>query len=154
MTALLSAFRPGQMGGVAIARLLTGLANPSGKLAQNWVRSAGAAMSGASPWLQYRVGKWVANHRSSVDPDGRVYDPYNDEPGSPLFHFGFGLSYTSFRMDRCECMLTVTRGSYTRARLSSTLASASRTPRSAWTGVNACLRSHVDMDMDMDMAVT
>jgi len=28
-----------------------------GKLAQNWVRHAGQAMSGASPWLQWRVGK-------------------------------------------------------------------------------------------------
>ena len=96
--AVLSAFRPGQMGGVALARLLLGKANPSGKLAQNWVRSAGQSMSGASPWLQWRVGKWVANHRSAPDPDGRVYDPYNDEPSTPLFHFGHGLSYTSFAM--------------------------------------------------------
>jgi len=57
-------------------------------------------MSGASPWLQYRVGKWVANHRSTPDPDGRVYDAYNDEPGTPLFHFGHGLSYTSFAMSQ------------------------------------------------------
>ena len=78
---------------------------------QNWVRSAGQSMSGASPWLQWRVGKWVANHRSPTDPDGyttacqrcyslwhvfthrlalcrsRVYDPYNDGPATPLFHF-------------------------------------------------------------------
>jgi len=100
--ALLSAFRPGQMGGVAIARLLLGKANPSGKLAQNWARSAGQAMSGATPWLQYRVGKWVANHRSDPDPDGRVYDDYQDEAGSPLFHFGHGLSYTSFNMSALE----------------------------------------------------
>jgi beta-glucosidase len=98
VSGIFSAFRPGQMGGVAIANLLTGKANPSGCLAQNWVRSAGQAMSGASPWLQWRVGKWVANHRSTPDPDGRVYDPYNDGPATPLFHFGLGLSYTTFAM--------------------------------------------------------
>ena len=39
VTAMLSAFRPGQMGGVALANLLSGKVNPSGKLAQSWVRS-------------------------------------------------------------------------------------------------------------------
>jgi hypothetical protein len=62
-----------QMGGVAIANLLSGDANPSGKLCQSWVRSAGQAMSGAAPFLQWRVGKWVANHRGPMDPDGRYY---------------------------------------------------------------------------------
>ena len=53
------------MGGVAVANLLTGAANPSGKLAQNWVRSVGQVMSGASPFLQWRVGKWAANTRGT-----------------------------------------------------------------------------------------
>jgi beta-glucosidase len=69
--AFMTAFRPGQMGGVAIANILTGITSPSGKLAQNWVRNAGQSMSGASPWLQWRVGKWVANHRGTPDPVSR-----------------------------------------------------------------------------------
>merc|ERR1712110_545661 len=96
----------GQMGGVALANLLAGKTNPSGKLAQNWLRNAGQAGSGASPWLQWRVGKWVANARGQMDPDGRRYDQYNDDHSSyggmgegradPLFYFGSGLSYTTF----------------------------------------------------------
>jgi beta-glucosidase len=70
VSAILAAFRPGQMGGVGISNLIIGKANPSGKLGQNWVRSAGQARSGASPWLQWRVGKWVANKRGCTDKDG------------------------------------------------------------------------------------
>eukprot|EP01047_Picozoa_sp_COSAG01_P006712 COSAG01_NODE_246_length_20450_cov_195.166822_25_plen_131_part_00 len=79
---MLSAFRPGQMGGIALANIIVGKTNPSGKLAQSWVRSAGQAMSGAAPFLQWRVGKWVANHRGPADPDGRYYDPYNTHAGA------------------------------------------------------------------------
>ena len=120
VTSMLSAFRPGQAGGTAIARILSGKVNPSGKLAQSWVRSAGQAMSGGAPFLQWRVGKWAANHRGPMDPDGRYYDPYNTHAGAhptdaaatildkdltrkpqpseaaPLFRFGTGLSYTTF----------------------------------------------------------
>jgi beta-glucosidase len=108
VAAILSGFRPGQMGGVAIANLLTGKAVPSGKLCQNWVRNAGQSRSGASPWLQWRVGKWVANTRGPADPDGRYYNQYNSgnteaetadngvSRADPLFRFGDGLSYTTF----------------------------------------------------------
>ena len=82
VTAMFAAFRPGQMGGVAVANLISGKTNPSGKLAQSWVRSAGQAMSGAAPFLQWRVGKWVANKRGPADPDGRHYDPYNTHAGA------------------------------------------------------------------------
>jgi len=102
VSAIFSAFRPGQQGGVAIANLITGVANPSGKLAQNWVRAVGHVGSGASPWLQWRVGKWEANGRGSPDPDGRYYDNYQTIDGSasgvatPLFRLGEGMSYTTF----------------------------------------------------------
>lgn len=45
------------------------------------------------------VGKWVANHRGNPDADGRVYDGYaasQYKDSSPLFRFGYGLSYTTF----------------------------------------------------------
>lgn len=109
VSAIFSAFRPGQMGGVAIANLLTGAAVPSGKLAQNWVRDVGQVRSGATPWLQWRVGKWVANDMGCADADGRCYDEYRtgDVPGSPadpsfdaspMFRLGQGLSYTTFEI--------------------------------------------------------
>ena len=55
-------------------------------------------MHGASsPWLQQIRGKWIANGRSQADPDGRIYDPYVDGPSTPLFYFGYGLSYGTFK---------------------------------------------------------
>jgi hypothetical protein len=109
VTAIFSAFRPGQMGGVAISNLITGVATPSGKLAQNWVRDVGMTGSGASPWLQWRVGKWAANTRGVPDPDGRYYDSYNSIDGSPsglvrlLFRIMLGGGYTCLGVECCCC---------------------------------------------------
>jgi beta-glucosidase len=53
--ALLAAWRPGEEGGNAIADIIFGDANPSGKLAQAWPRSAGYIHSPSNPWYQTRV---------------------------------------------------------------------------------------------------
>eukprot|EP00658_Telonema_sp_P-2_P002988 TRINITY_DN11096_c0_g2_i6.p1 TRINITY_DN11096_c0_g2~~TRINITY_DN11096_c0_g2_i6.p1 ORF type:complete len:458 (+),score=121.41 TRINITY_DN11096_c0_g2_i6:146-1519(+) len=45
---LLSGFRPGQMGGVAIANLIAGVSSPSGKLAQSWVPPLGFGLRACS----------------------------------------------------------------------------------------------------------
>ena len=79
--ALLVAGRPGEVGGQAIWDILTGAVNPSGRLAQNWVRHVGAIRSPANPWFQQRGGSTSA---------------FVSEPSTPLFPFGFGLSYTQF----------------------------------------------------------
>ena len=98
--AVVEAWRPGEMGAYAIVDVLSGAVNPSGKLASQWAQGVGQLGSGAQPWLQRRVAKWVANARSAPDPtDGRVYDPYVTSgyaTSAPLFRFGHGLSYTAF----------------------------------------------------------
>ena len=97
--ALLWAGRPGEEGGGAILDVLLGKVNPSGRLQANWPRSVGQVGSGSTPWYQSVRGKWVANARGKADPDGRVYDNYaydvNDP--TPLFYFGYGLSYTTYQ---------------------------------------------------------
>lgn len=98
MAAVLEAWRPGEMGAQAIVDILSGKVNPSGKLASQWAQNVGQMGSGAQPWLQRRVAKWVANGRSAPDADGREYDAYVSTQYSslPLFRFGHGLSYTSW----------------------------------------------------------
>ena len=73
--ALLTAWYPGEQGGKAIASILFGDANPSGRLPVSIPRS---------------VGQLPVYYSQ-----GRVRD-YMDEKAAPLYPFGYGLSYTTF----------------------------------------------------------
>lgn len=79
--ALLSAWRPGEEGGNAVLDIVLGRVNPSGRLAQSWPQSAGRVHQ-FTPWFTKRSTPTAA------------YAPDN-QPTSPLFPFGFGLSYSS-----------------------------------------------------------
>jgi beta-glucosidase len=76
--AVVDAWYPGEQGGIAIADVLFGDANPAGRLPITFPVSEGQLP------LYY-------NHK----PTGRG-DDYVDLTGMPLFPFGFGLSYTTF----------------------------------------------------------
>ena len=76
--ALLTAWYPGERGGAALASVLLGDANPSGRLPLSVPRDAGQLP------VYYQ--------------QGRVND-YADMSGSPLYPFGYGLGYTTFSYD-------------------------------------------------------
>eukprot|EP01060_Flectonema_neradi_P009734 TRINITY_DN1693_c0_g1_i8.p1 TRINITY_DN1693_c0_g1~~TRINITY_DN1693_c0_g1_i8.p1 ORF type:complete len:751 (+),score=187.02 TRINITY_DN1693_c0_g1_i8:54-2306(+) len=99
VSSLLWIGRPGE-GGNALKEILLG-AEPSGRLQASWPKYVGHVHSGAQPFQQPLVGKWVSNQRSKPELDGRVYDNYVSDPfgeARPLFYFGFGLSYSTFKM--------------------------------------------------------
>ncbi|MYM63956.1 glycoside hydrolase family 3 C-terminal domain-containing protein [Pseudomaricurvus sp. HS19] len=87
--AILEAYLGGQAGASALAKVLFGLANPSGKLAETFPLRCADAPSDAwfpgEPRLsQYREGLWVGYR-------------YFDTVGQPVrYPFGHGLSYTRF----------------------------------------------------------
>jgi beta-glucosidase len=84
--AVLFAWHPGVTGGLGVADVLFGDVNPSGRLPVTFPRSTGQIP------LYY-------NHRSTGRPmpqGSRRYSRYVDSLDSPLFPFGFGLSYTTF----------------------------------------------------------
>lgn len=83
--ALLAGFRLGEEGGSAVYDVVTGAANPSGKLPQAWPRSVGQVFGPASPYLYPFQG----NH---------MYENYTDAPSSPLFAFGAGLSFSQWAL--------------------------------------------------------
>ena len=74
---------PGTQGGAAVANLLFGDAAPGGKLPFNWPRNIGQIP------LPYA-------HLTSHKP-GWAEERYWNEPNSPLYPFGFGLTYVPFR---------------------------------------------------------
>ena len=79
----------GQAGAGALADVLTGRVNPSGKLAETWPLSYGD-----TPAFRYFPGKErTAEYREGLYIGYRYYDTADI---SVRFPFGFGLSYTSF----------------------------------------------------------
>ncbi|KQS54074.1 glycoside hydrolase [Brevundimonas sp. Leaf363] len=80
--AILEAWYPGTRGGAAVAAALFGDANPGGKLPVTWPRSVGQVP------IYY-------GHNTTQAPNDQD-ERYWDEPSTPLYEFGYGLSYTSF----------------------------------------------------------
>jgi len=86
--AILEAWYPGGQGGNAVADLLFGDANPSAHLTVSWPRGAGEEP------LYY-------NHNLTQLPetDPKFKSRYLDALSTPLYPFGYGLSYTTFAFD-------------------------------------------------------
>ena len=85
---IVEAWEPGEQGAAAVADVLFGDYNPSGRLAATIPRSVGQlpAYYNYPPSKEYWVkGGWT-NTRG-----------YVDMPASPLYPFGYGLSYTNFQ---------------------------------------------------------
>jgi beta-glucosidase len=83
--AVVEAWLPGEKGGQAVAEILFGDCNPSGRLALTVPRHAGQlpiyynCKPSKTYWIEHGWGK-----------------PYVDMAATPLYEFGFGLSYTDF----------------------------------------------------------
>ena len=92
VAAVIEAFYPGQEAGSSIARLLFGDANPSGKLAMTF--PANEHQGPGAFFLDYPGDGMTVNYSEGVLVGYRWYDAKNQEP---LFPFGYGLSYTTFR---------------------------------------------------------
>lgn len=86
--AIVEAWEPGERGGLAVADVLFGDYNPSGRLAITVPRSSGQLPA----YYDYKPSKaywiehgWTRNRA------------YVDMPATPLYPFGYGLSYTQFK---------------------------------------------------------
>lgn len=87
--ALLNSGLGGQAGGSAVANILTGKVNPSGKTAETYPLT----FDDNPTFGNYPGGPVVSEHKESVYIGYRYYDTAEKEV---LFPFGYGLSYTTF----------------------------------------------------------
>ncbi len=91
--AILEAWYPGQEGGTALAHILFGDADPSGRLPATFPQSASQLPTAGSA-MQY---PGVANEEDYSEGIFIGYKYYEAHKETPAFPFGFGLSYTTFR---------------------------------------------------------
>jgi len=89
--AILEAWYPGEEDGNAVAAVLFGEVNPSGKLPVTFPQKM-ADVAASTP-AQYPGVNGVVNYSEGVFVGYRHWDASNEQP---LFPFGHGLSYTSF----------------------------------------------------------
>ncbi len=94
--AVIAAWLPGIGGGPALARILFGEVNPSGKLVVSWPRSVGQEPLYYNHLSTGRPAGDVDLTRPPTDIVSKYVSRYIDEQNTPQFPFGYGGSYTSF----------------------------------------------------------
>ena len=87
-TTILESWFAGIQAGNATADVLFGDVNPGGKLPVTFPRAVG----------QIPIYYGYKNTGRPPDPNNKYTSKYLDLPNTPLFPFGYGLSYTSFRL--------------------------------------------------------
>lgn len=97
--AVVAAWYPGQEGGAALASLLVGESNFSGRLPISWERAAADNPSYANYYYN------DPQHPNRIDYKEGVfvgYRGYQHTNMKPQFPFGFGLSYTTFKYENLK----------------------------------------------------
>lgn len=92
---LMEAWFPGTEGGRAIADLLYGDINPSGRLSMSFPYNVGQV---PVYYNHYNTGR----PKDAPDAQERYVSQYLDIPNEPRFPFGYGLSYTTFHYSNLE----------------------------------------------------
>ena len=104
--AILNVWFPGSEAGYAISDVLFGKVNPSGKLPMSFPRSVGQIPV-------YYNYKNTGRPESEEDKFEKFKSVYLDVPNSPLYPFGYGLSYTTFSYSNVSLSSSKLQGNQT-----------------------------------------
>ena len=107
VSALLQNWYPGQEGGTALAEVLFGDVNPSGRLPMSWEKNLTDNPSYA--YYYPTPGTLTVPYKDDVFVG---YRGYEHNGVKPLFPFGFGLSYTSFKYAGLKIRPAAAAGAY------------------------------------------
>ena len=106
VSAVLEAWYPGQRGGEAIANILFGDVNPSGKLPMTFPASVNDL---PRPIIANPPDSTTPfNIDYNIDGFNVGYKWYDSQNITPLFPFGYGLSYTTFAISNLQLTATTT----------------------------------------------
>ena len=95
--ALLLVWFPGTKGAAALAEVLSGKQEPSGRLPMTFPRSVGQI---PLYYDHYSTGRPLSG--TKVDQKNKYLSKYIDESNDPQFCFGYGLGYAETRLERLE----------------------------------------------------
>lgn len=91
---ILQVWHPGVEAGNAVADVLFGDYNPSGKLTATWPRNVGQ--------IPVYYGMRPTGRPAASEDFEKFQSNYLDSPNSPLLPFGYGLSYTTFEYEEVQ----------------------------------------------------
>ncbi|MBR2080636.1 MAG: glycoside hydrolase family 3 C-terminal domain-containing protein [Oscillospiraceae bacterium] len=96
--AVLFVYTPGMMGGAAIANILCGKVNPSGKLAD----TVAAELEDYPSTAAYLASDDYSDYEEDIFVGYRYFETIPGAAEKVVFPFGFGLSYTTFALETLE----------------------------------------------------
>ncbi len=99
VAAIVCGYYGGEQAGAALANILTGVVNPSGKTVDTWAKSYDYYPSSDASGIGTFAGDRNTYYTEDVYVGYRYFQTFDPDYEKVNYEFGYGLSYTKFRMD-------------------------------------------------------
>lgn len=103
VAAIVLGYYGGEQAGNALANVLTGEVTPSGKTVDTWAKSYDYYPSSDASGIGTFAGDRSTYYTEDVYVGYRYFSTFDPDYEKVNYEFGYGLSYTKFRMDKYSC---------------------------------------------------